>query len=84
MTNPWELYESHCCFAKASLEIEMAWNDAKQLAPERPSSERAGIAERHVYRTLERWREVGALDTEPVAILRERVRKHFGCEGGWL
>lgn len=84
LANPWDLYESHPRFAEASSDIEAAWQEAKRLAPEKPSSERARLAEKHVYETLKLWSDVGALDTEPVWALRDRVRHHFGCDGGWL
>lgn len=84
MKNPWELYESHKDFAKATCAIEKAWEQAKRLAPDQASVERAYLAEKHVYRVLQQWSAVGAMDTEPVWVLRDRVRHHFGVEGGWL
>jgi hypothetical protein len=84
MNNPWELYETHPRFAQATCAIERAWEQATRLAPDKPSSERAHLAEKHVYEALKLWSDVGALDTEPVWVLRDRVRHHFGCDGGWL
>lgn len=82
--NPWELYESHPQFSTATSAIEKAWQEAKSLAPELRASDRARLAEKHVYETLKLWRDVGALDTEPAWVLRDRIRGHFGVDGGWL
>lgn len=84
MVNPWDLYETHRQFKQATGDIEAAWHRAKALAPNKTSKERARLAEEYVYNVLKRWRHVGALDTEPVWVLRDRVRHHFGVDGGWL
>jgi hypothetical protein len=82
--NPWDIYESHPRFDDANKALEKAWDQAKRLAPELPTSDRAYQAEKHVYATMKLWSDVGAMDTEPVWVLRDRVRKHFGVDGNWL
>jgi hypothetical protein len=82
--NDWELYECHPDFTQAYHAIEVAWREAKSLAPDKPSQERARLAEQHVYKVMQRWDHVGATDTESRWMLSYRVRKHFGCEGGSL
>lgn len=84
MNNPWDLYESHPHFSRATRSIEAAWQRAIRLAPDKSSSERASLAEKHMYAVLQKWSVVGATDTEPMWVLRDRVRKHFGVDGGWL
>ena len=83
-TNFWELYESHPNYAQATITIDAAWREAKSIAPDKPSRERARLAEQHVYSIMRQWSHVGATDTEPVCTLRDCVRKHFRCEGGYL
>jgi hypothetical protein len=82
--NPWDLYETDPGFLPATNALETAWGEAKRIAPDKPSSERARLAEQYVYKVMQRWNHVGATDTEPVWVLRDRVRKHFGCAGGYL
>ena len=82
--NAWDLYSSHKDFARAEHAIEKAWRNAQKLSPDKPSSERAHLAEKFVYGELKRWSHVGAMDSEPIWVLKDRVRKHFGCDGGWL
>lgn len=84
MNNNWELYDDHPDFAAAHAAIETAWGEAQRIAPEAPFKDRANQAERHVYAVLRKWSHVGAMDTEPMAELRYRVRKHFGIEGGYV
>lgn len=82
--NLWELYEDHPSFAEATLALNDAWAEAKRIAPELPSKERANLAERHVYQVMEKWRDVGALDSEPFYLLSKRVCAHFGCTGSFV
>ena len=78
MSNPYELYETEPGFAQATAAINRAWHDAQWVIPERPTVERAKAAEMLMYQTLKKYPNVGAIDTEPVAIVKEMVRKHFG------
>jgi phage shock protein A len=82
--NPWELYECHKQFRTAHNALEKAWERAKKLAPELPAHERANLAERHVYETMKKYSEAGAMDSEPFHELRHRVEKHFGTRGDYL
>lgn len=83
-SNPWELYESDPQFPEATWALEEAWEQAKSIAPSEPAQVRANLAERHVYRVLEQWADVGAMDSEPLWVLRNRVKRHFGVDGGWV
>jgi len=84
MKNEWDLYDGHSKYPLAVQAIERAWQEAIRLAPDKPTKARALLAEKHVYDVLQKWSDVGACDTEPVWVLRDRIRKHFGCDGGWL
>ena len=82
--NYWELYDDHPAFSTAAASLTQGWEVAKRLVPEAPSSERAQAAERYMYHILVKFQDVGALDTEPRAVVRGLVKKHFGVIGGYL
>jgi hypothetical protein len=83
MDNAWELYSDHEYFKAADLALDEAWAAAKCVAPDKPSAERAKLAERQMFAAMERWADVGAMDTEPRAHLAWLVKNHFGVSGGW-
>jgi hypothetical protein len=78
--NNWELYEDHPRFKEATAAIDAAWVEAKQLAPREPTRERVQIAAQHMYAVLNKYREVGACDTEPRWAVKDAIRQHFGCD----
>jgi hypothetical protein len=82
--NPWDLYDTHPDFESATATLDRAWEDAKRISPELSSKERAAAAERYMESYMEPLAEVGAMDSEPFAIVRELVIKHFGVAGRWL
>lgn len=84
MRNDWELYESHPRFDDALKALNKAWDAAIRLAPELPATDRAQMAEKHVYGVMKLWSDVGAMDSEPVWHLKDRVRAHFGTDGNWI
>jgi hypothetical protein len=84
MHNPYQLHDDDPQLAAATHALDRAWHDAQWVIPERPTVERAKAAEMLMSNALKKYQHVGALDTEPLAIVRQRVRNHFGMSGGYL
>jgi len=67
-SNPWDIYSSHPLFDSANIALDEGWKIAKKF-------ELVSDAEQYMDRIMERYSEVGAYDTEPRAILREKLGK---------
>lgn len=78
MENAWELYDDHPLFAEAEMALELAWAAAKCVAPDKPTVDRVAMAEKQMFAAMERWADVGAMDTEPRNHLAYLVERHFG------
>lgn len=84
MRNHWELFESVRGWNLASAALDKAWEEAKLLAPEKPSRERAKLAREYVRKVMAKYTKYGATDTEPDSYLAWLVDKHFNVDlGRW-
>lgn len=71
--NPWELYSSHAGCAEANRLLDATWEYARTM-------KMAGAAELFMLAQLENLSYMGAMDSEPRAILRDKLTDEYGKE----
>jgi hypothetical protein len=80
MSNHWELFSSMKGWKAVSAALDKALEEAKLLAPEKPSRERALIARDYVRKVMVKYRDFGAEDTEPDTHLVQFLNEHFNTD----
>jgi myosin-crossreactive antigen len=76
----WDLFDTMPGVEAVEAALNKAWEEAKVLAPELPSKERAKLAAKHVRKVMEKYADFGATDTEPDSILFFKIQEHFGTD----
>ncbi|MBO0738559.1 MAG: hypothetical protein J2P48_18635 [Alphaproteobacteria bacterium] len=69
--NDWELYADHPDYKEAILALERGWSHAKTLPDMHAALD-------HMNPILEKFIEVGAMDSEPLRELDRRLNETFG------